>query len=171
MKEVCGWAPVDETLWQEFAGLLGDASLQNISLLATQPADTKEPGSNSIWTRSMSGRVRQRPRCQWVVVVGTTRSQFVESLNLWAGEIAHNVEVIRAFVPLAIPLINGGVLFQENAWYMERTKRSCPTLKSPHPCDFHVKMRVPAGVRSAVAKDTLAAKVQQRKLKKRQSSQ
>ena len=112
MKEVCGWAPVDETLWQEFAGLLGDASLQNISLLATQPADTKEPGSNSIWTRSMSGRVRQRPRCQWVVVVGTTRSQFVESLNLWAGEIAHNVEVIRAFVPLAIPLLIGGVLFQ-----------------------------------------------------------
>ena len=38
-----GWGAVDDAVWEQFAGRLGDASLQNISLLAsTQPADIQE---------------------------------------------------------------------------------------------------------------------------------
>ena len=43
VKDVCGWAAVDDALWEQFAGHLGDVSLQNISLLASmQPADIQE---------------------------------------------------------------------------------------------------------------------------------
>ena len=43
MKDVCSWAAVDDDLWVKFAEQLGDASLQNISLVAAvQPTDIKE---------------------------------------------------------------------------------------------------------------------------------
>ena len=35
MKDVCVWAAVDDEMWNVFAGALGDASLQNLSLLAS----------------------------------------------------------------------------------------------------------------------------------------
>ena len=43
VKDVCLWAALDDEMWNVFAGALGDASLQNLSLLASiQPADIKE---------------------------------------------------------------------------------------------------------------------------------
>ena len=43
MKDVCAWAAVSDEMWVQFAEQLGDASLQNISLVAAmQPDDIKE---------------------------------------------------------------------------------------------------------------------------------
>ena len=43
MLDVCAWAAVDDEMWLQFAGKLGDTSLQNISLVAAlHPADVKE---------------------------------------------------------------------------------------------------------------------------------
>ena len=43
MKDVCTWAAVSDEMWVQFAEQLGDASLQNISLVAAmQPDDIKE---------------------------------------------------------------------------------------------------------------------------------
>ena len=43
VKDVCVWAAVDDEMWNQFAGALRDASLQNLSLLASmQPGDIKE---------------------------------------------------------------------------------------------------------------------------------
>ena len=43
MKDVCTWAAVSDEMWVHFAEQLGDASLQNISLVAAmQPDDIKE---------------------------------------------------------------------------------------------------------------------------------
>ena len=43
VKDVCVWAAVDDEMWNQFAGALGDASLQILSLLASmQPGDIKE---------------------------------------------------------------------------------------------------------------------------------
>ena len=43
MTDVCAWAAVSDEMWVQFAEQLGDASLQNISLVAAmQPDDIKE---------------------------------------------------------------------------------------------------------------------------------
>ena len=43
VKDVCVWGAVDDEMWNVFAGAQGDASLQNLSLLASmQPADIEE---------------------------------------------------------------------------------------------------------------------------------
>ena len=43
LKEVCNWVGVDDSTGTQFAGQLGDESLQNISLLASlQPMDVKQ---------------------------------------------------------------------------------------------------------------------------------
>ena len=42
-SSVCVWAAVDDEIWNQFAGGLGDVSLQNLSLFASmQPGDIKE---------------------------------------------------------------------------------------------------------------------------------
>ena len=43
LKDIRGWAPIDDEIWVQFAKNWGDSALDNISLLsALQPADVKE---------------------------------------------------------------------------------------------------------------------------------
>ena len=79
MKDVCAWAAVNDEMWVQFAEQLGDASLQNISLVAAmQPADIKEAIEAAITGVVASGSASRASVC-WAAWWRRRRSTHSES--------------------------------------------------------------------------------------------